>query len=427
MWRQRHYRFFCGGWGMSEFSEFPTVQLEDAVDVLDHLRVPVNGADRLGRTGVVPYYGANGLQGWIDKPLFDEPLILLAEDGGNFDDFANRPIAYRIEGPSWINNHAHVIRAKTGICQSFIFWSLVNKDIRRFIAGGTRTKLTQGELRCIEISLPGVKEQQAIAQVLDTIDTTIRKTEVLIDKLKAVKQGLLHDLLTRGINANGELRPPQSEAPQLYKESPLGWIPIEWEVCPLYQQADVIDPQPDHRTPKEQEDGVLYVGIGDFDEHGRVRASSCRRVVQSALVKQRERFEIEDGDIVYGKIGTIGKPKRLISGDYALTANVLLLKPKYSPALFFMLLSSAFESQILDITNTTSQPALGIETVRNLLVFKTASTESELISGRLNSLFSQICEETAMLHKLQQQRSGLMDDLLTGRVRATPLLQGPSY
>lgn len=123
---------------MSDLSEFPIVQLEDAVDVLDHLRVPVNGAERLGRIGIVPYYGANGLQGWIDKPLFDEPLILLAEDGGNFDDFANRPIAYRIEGPSWVNNHAHIIRAKAGICQSFIFWSLVNKDIRRFIAGGTR-------------------------------------------------------------------------------------------------------------------------------------------------------------------------------------------------------------------------------------------------------------------------------------------------
>jgi hypothetical protein len=65
--------------------------------------------------------------------------------------------------------------------------------------------------------------------VLDTLDTAIHETEAIIAKLKAVKQGLLHDLLTRGIAANGELRPPQAEAPHLYKASPLGWIPKEDE------------------------------------------------------------------------------------------------------------------------------------------------------------------------------------------------------
>ena len=76
-----------------------------------------------------------------------------------------------------------------------------------------------------------IAEQVKIAEVLDTLDTTIRQTEAIIEKLKQVKQGLLHDLLTRGIDANGELRPPQSQAPHLYKDSPLGWIPTEWDVA----------------------------------------------------------------------------------------------------------------------------------------------------------------------------------------------------
>jgi len=76
-------------------------------------------------------------------------------------------------------------------------------------------------------------EQKKIAQVFDTLDTAIHETEAIIGKLKAVKQGLLHDLLTRGIDANGELRPPQSEAPHLYKESPLGWISREWDAVKL--------------------------------------------------------------------------------------------------------------------------------------------------------------------------------------------------
>src|SRR5574337_2234521 len=128
---------------MSEASLFPNARLADVVEILDNLRIPINGAERFSRAGTVPYYGANGLQGWIDRPLFNEPLILLAEDGGNFDDFTTRPIAYRIDGPAWVNNHAHIIRSKSGVCQSFIFWSIVHKDIRKYIAGGTRTKLTQ--------------------------------------------------------------------------------------------------------------------------------------------------------------------------------------------------------------------------------------------------------------------------------------------
>src|SRR5690606_28997388 len=104
-------------------------------------------------------------------------------------------------------------------------------------------------------------EQRAIAQILDTLDTAIRETEALIGKLKAVKQGLLHDLLTRGIDANGELRPPQSEAPQLYKESPLGWIPRGWEVVEVGEVLLGIDagwsPSCPEEPPSAGEWGVL--------------------------------------------------------------------------------------------------------------------------------------------------------------------------
>ncbi|WP_157199178.1 restriction endonuclease subunit S [Methylomonas koyamae] len=386
---------------MSEASPFPTAQLADVVDILDNLRVPINGTERMGRAGTVPYYGANGFQGWIDRPLFNEPLILLAEDGGNFDDFATRPIAYRIDGPSWVNNHAHIIRAKTGVCQSFIFWSIVNKDIRKYIVGGTRTKLTQGELRRIEINLPIESEQEGIANVLDTLDTAIHETEAIIAKLKAVQQALLDDLLTRGIAANGELRPSQSEAPHLYKQSPLGWIPKEWDVRTLQHVADVVDPQPDHRTPREQEEGAPYIGIGDFDDTGEINITTCRKVIWSALEKQERRFSVRQGDIIYGKIGTIGQPKLLSKGRYALTANVLLIQPKHNSSFLFHFVDSRqFEKQILEVTNTTSQPALGIETVRLLIVPCPPVEEADAIAKILDASMSKLACERRTLNKL---------------------------
>ena len=160
--------------------EWRTASLGDLAEVLDNRRIPVREEDR--PSGTVPYYGANGQQGWIDRPLFDEPLILLAEDGGYFDEFAERPIAYRIDGPSWVNNHAHVLRAGAGVDQSYLFWSLRNKDIRCWIAGGTRSKLTRGEMEQVVVPVPPLEEQRWIAEILDTIDETIQATERVIAK-----------------------------------------------------------------------------------------------------------------------------------------------------------------------------------------------------------------------------------------------------
>lgn len=213
--------------------------IDEVAEILDHMRVPVNSAERLLRGGDIPYYGANGLQGYIDKALFNEPLILMAEDGGFFDDYQTRPIAYRISGPSWVNNHAHVLRARPGTNFSFLFYSLEHKDIRWFIRGGTRSKLNQSELKTITLLVPkDFSEQELIALILDAADEAIAKTEALIAKLKAIKQGLLHDLLTRGLDDNGELRDPERR-PGEFKMTKLGIVPRRWQIVRLGDHAGV--------------------------------------------------------------------------------------------------------------------------------------------------------------------------------------------
>jgi type I restriction enzyme S subunit len=104
------------------------VSINDSCHILDYLRVPLNGEERKKIKGNIPYYGANGVQGYINNYIFNDDLILLAEDGGNFEEYQNRPIAYRISGKSWVNNHAHILKAKDGYDQDFIFYSIVHKD-----------------------------------------------------------------------------------------------------------------------------------------------------------------------------------------------------------------------------------------------------------------------------------------------------------
>lgn len=136
---------------------WPIRTIGEITECLDRLRKPVTESDRV--LGTVPYYGANGQQGWIDSALFDEPLVLVAEDGGYFDT-PERGVAYRIDGPAWVNNHAHILRALTQYLDTeFLHRALRHYDFMPHISGTTRAKLTQGKLSGVKLIVPPVSLQ----------------------------------------------------------------------------------------------------------------------------------------------------------------------------------------------------------------------------------------------------------------------------
>jgi len=143
------------------------VPLGDVCDFLDSKRVPV--AEELRKSGPFPYYGANGQQGWIDGFIFDEPLILLAEDGGAFGS-KTKPIAYKVTGKCWVNNHAHVLKAKPNCDSDFLHRILSYYDVTPFVNGSTRQKLNKANAELIPIPLPSLDEQKRIAAVLERAD-----------------------------------------------------------------------------------------------------------------------------------------------------------------------------------------------------------------------------------------------------------------
>lgn len=167
---------------------------------LDNRRIPLNSQNRLKMKGNIPYCGANGIVDYIDKYIFDEDIILLAEDGGHFDEYNVRPIAYRINEKCWVNNHAHVIKAKEGVSQDLLFFSLVHKNILPYLNGGTRAKLNKSELLKIKIYLPkDSNEQIAIAQVLNSAEKELMILEKLRANITEQKKFLLNNLITGNI------------------------------------------------------------------------------------------------------------------------------------------------------------------------------------------------------------------------------------
>ena len=170
---------------------YPIKKLGDVADFLDSRRKPVKECDRI--IGPYPYYGANGLQGWINDFLFDENLILLAEDGGHFDN-PDRGVAYKISGKTWVNNHAHVIKPKEGVDLDYLCRVLENYDLTPWITGTTRGKLTKGGASEILIPLPPLAEQRRIASILDQADELRQKRQQAIEKLDQLLQATFIDM-----------------------------------------------------------------------------------------------------------------------------------------------------------------------------------------------------------------------------------------
>lgn len=157
-----------------------TVFLEDICEILDSQRVPVTSKDRT--KGIYPYYGANGIQDYIDDYIFDDELVLLAEDGGNFGS-KEKPIAYRVSGKCWVNNHAHVLKAKDCINIDYLCYSLMFYDVSSLVNGATRQKLNQAVMRKMTIPLPELEQQYEIVSRLDKVTRTIDLCNTILEKL----------------------------------------------------------------------------------------------------------------------------------------------------------------------------------------------------------------------------------------------------
>ena len=157
-------------------------KLEDVCEILDSRRVPITAKDR--KAGAYPYYGANGLQDYVADYIFDDELVLLAEDGGNFGS-KERPIAYRVSGKCWVNNHAHVLKAKPNMHVDYLCYALMFYDTEGLVNGATRQKLTQAAMRQMVIPYRDMTEQ---LQIIEKISQIVRAIEKRKEELQLLDQ-----------------------------------------------------------------------------------------------------------------------------------------------------------------------------------------------------------------------------------------------
>lgn len=228
--------------------------------------------------------------------------------------------------------------------------------------------------------------------------------EALLKRIKAEKAQLIKD---KKIKKDKPLPPITEE--EIPFELPEGWI---W--CRGFYVAQYIDPQPSHRTPPVSSDGIPYVSMKDINNDGEIDLSTARKVGKKILLEHKNRYTLEKGDFIFGKIGTIGNPVWLTTPfNYTLSANLILIQPNRDiliPEYFFLFLSSPHAaSHLKDSKSEMSYPVFGMKKARLMPVILPPLEEQKAIIEKVESLM--------------QKCQALEQEIKTSEVHAQMLMQ----
>ena len=274
--------------------------LLEVCDLLDSKRVPVTSNKRIH--GPYPYYGANGIQDYVNDYIFDDDLVLLAEDGGNFGS-KDKPIAYRVSGKCWVNNHAHVLKPREGLNVDYLCYSLMYYDTKGLVNGATRQKLTQAAMKNIKIPILAYNEQLKIVKRIAMVSTLInnRKKELsLLDKL--VKSRFIEMF---GIDKVENCRWPVEPMRNLFSiTSSQRILKSEWKTegnIPFLRVRDMV--QLANREPLENEFYVtedFYNSRSDQEKvkEGDIIVSATSTIGKTYIIRQGEQFYFKDADVL---------------------------------------------------------------------------------------------------------------------------------
>lgn len=313
--------------------------------------------------------------------------------------------------------------------RDFLYQRMMLADVRRqmvaYSAGSTVLHLDTKQVPRIICRAPvDVRVQAKIARILQTIDQAIEKTEALIDKYQQIKVGMMHDLFTRGIDPNGQLRPSREQAPELYHETPIGWTPKEWGYCPISELSIGGLVNGVFKEPSRVGDGVPLINVADLYKGDDIKLLECERFL--ATQTEKARYAALVGDIFFTrsslKLAGIAQTNLLnqASEPAVFECHVMRLRPdpnKVAPkVLKEWCLSANARSHFMAYAKQVTMTTISQDGILGLLCPDIPHAEQERLAEVFFTAESRLRSERLLLEKLYCKKAGLLHDLLTGKV-----------
>ena len=290
----------------------------------------------------------------------------------------------------------------------FLISEIIQKQIYKYNTSSSQPNVLVGNLRKFNIIVPSLKEQKKIAEILSTVDSQIDDTEKLIEKSKELKKGLMQKLLTKGIG--------HSE----FKKTEVGEIPVDWEVKKLGVVTKLIK-DGTHNPPSRVDEGIPLLSAENIFNRKINYGINEKNISIDDYNNMHKNYTIDKGDILMTIVGTIGRVA-VVKDDNKFTVQRSVAIIKSSEELNNEYLSYFLESDICkkDLnrrTNSTAQAGLYLGELGKIKIILPSLDEQEQIAEILSSIESQIEEYENKKQKLEEVKKGLMQQLLTGKIR----------
>ncbi len=372
--------------------------LEEVAEIHDNLREPVNSNERKGRAGPFPYYGTTGQVGWIDDFRQDGEYVLLGEDGAPFFD-PTKDKAYLVSGKCWVNNHAHVLKGREGMCLNrYLLYALNQVDYRGFANGTTRLKLTQAAMRQLPINLAPISEQHRIVAKIEELfsefDQGVASLKTARAQLKVYRQSLLKNAYSGKLTAKTEWREKSlGELLSFLTSGSRGWATYYATSGDLFVRAQNI------KHDRLDLDDVVFVALPEKTEGLRTRIQqgdllitiTGANVTKSALVKS-------DLGVAYvSQHVALCRPTKEIRSDYLY---------------WFVVAEAAGRKQLTDMAYGAGKPGLNLENIRSVRIPFPSLREQQEIVEYIESKLSEADQLDQTLATALQQAEALRQSIL---------------
>jgi len=356
-------------------------EIGDLIDIFDSKRIPLSSKQRAERKGPYPYYGASGIIDHIDGYIFDGSYILVAEDGENLNS-RKLPIAFFAKGKFWVNNHAHIVKGKPGICDDYFLQAwFAQANISGYITGAAQPKLSQVNLKRIKVQFPPYNTQVGISEVLSVYDDFIENNIRRIKILEEMAQAIYREWFIK-------FRFPDHKKVKMI-DSPLGQIPEGWGVK---RASDAIEINPRTKVPKDGE--KPFVPMGSLSTDSMI-------IGQVEIRAGNSGSKFKNGDTLFARItpclenGKTGYVQFLSTNDDAGfgSTEFIVLRSKTLCPQFVYLMSRTDEfrgNAIKSMTGASGRQRVQVECFDKFLFPHPNQQTLSAFTDAISSLFCQI-------------------------------------
>ncbi|MCH4878892.1 restriction endonuclease subunit S [Pseudomonas sp. TMW22090] len=312
-------------------------------------------------------------------------------------------------------------KAKAGMSNTIFLKHAVELNaayLHRRSQGSTFSAVSTDDVKTVPIPVFKLGKQQKIAAILSGIDTAIENTVALIAKYQQIKTGVMHDLFTRGVLPNGQLRPPREQAPELYQETAIGWIPREWQ----YELLDKLAVRGSGHTPNKNfpeywNGGIKWVSLADSHRLDQLYISDSEFQISHKGIQNSSAVLHPAGVVVLSRDAGVGK-SAITTESMAVSQHFMCWKCDQKMVNHFLYYWLQFNKRVFEnIAMGSTILTIGLPYFKKMKIACPVDLEEQRnIAAKMKATDTHISSLQNELSKLKQQKQGLMHDLLTGKV-----------